>query len=136
MLKSTFKTILLGNLGELGGAAIRVFAFQLFKLGLVAIIYVLDSSNRLRLEESYNELSKLLSEKELKEASLLVFSNKQDLSGCMTIEEITDSMNLYKLCCGRSWHIQACDAQSGTGLYDGLDWLARQLVSAGVTGIT
>lgn len=65
-------------------------------------------------------------------SSVLLF---QDITGCMTIEEITDTLGLYKLCCGRSWHIQACDAQSGTGLYDGLDWLARQLVAAGVTGI-
>lgn len=50
----------------------------------------------------------------------------------MTIETITELFGLYKLCCGRSWHIQPCDAQSGTGLHEGLDWLARQLVASGV----
>ena len=50
----------------------------------------------------------------------------------MTIEEITDKFSLYKLCCGRSWHIQACDAREGTGLTNGLDWLSRQLVASGV----
>ena len=53
----------------------------------------------------------------------------------MSIEEISERLNLYKLCCGRSWHIQACDAVSGTGLGDGLDWLSRQLVASGVTDI-
>jgi len=50
----------------------------------------------------------------------------------VTVETITELFGLNKLCCGRSWHIQACDAQSGAGLHDGLDWLARQLVSSGV----
>ena len=55
----------------------------------------------------------------------------KDVASCATIEEITETFSLYKLCCGRSWHIQACDATSGTGLSDGLDWLSRQLVAAG-----
>jgi tripartite motif-containing protein 23 len=48
------------------------------------------------------------------------------------VEEITDQFSLYKLCCGRSWHIQGCDAPSGQGLTEGLDWLSRQLVASGV----
>lgn len=42
-----------------------------------ALIFVVDSSNRERLTEAYNELAKLIQEKELKEASLLIFANKQ-----------------------------------------------------------
>jgi tripartite motif-containing protein 23 len=49
----------------------------------------------------------------------------------VTIEEITESFGLFKLCCNRSWHIQACDANSGYGLLDGLEWLSRQMVAAG-----
>ena len=61
----------------------------------------------------------------------IVFKFSKDVNGCATIEEITELFSLYKLCCGRSWHIQACDATNGTGLSDGLDWLSRQLVAAG-----
>ncbi|PSN54724.1 E3 ubiquitin-protein ligase TRIM23 [Blattella germanica] len=64
------------------------------------------------------------------------YLNTQDIPGCATIEELTEQFALYKLCCGRSWHIQACDAQSGTGLHDGLNWLSRQLVAAGVYDIS
>lgn len=56
----------------------------------------------------------------------------QDVEGCESIESISDQLALAKLCCGHSWHVQACDALSGTGLHDGLDWLSRQLVAAGV----
>nr|CAD7610502.1 unnamed protein product [Timema genevievae] len=101
-----------------------------------AVVFVVDSSNQERLLEAHSELTKLMSEKELKDASLLILANKQDVPDCVTIEDLTKQFALYKLCCGRSWHIQACDAQSGTGLHDGLDWLSRQLVAAGVYDIT
>lgn len=101
-----------------------------YYLNTQAVIYVIDSSDESRLNESHDELVKLISEKELREASLLIFLNKQDESPSVTIEEIAEKFALYKLFCGRSWHIQACDAISGTGLTDGLDWLSRQLVTA------
>jgi hypothetical protein len=41
------------------------------------VIFVLDTSNRERLTEAQSELVKLVQEKELKEASLLIFANKQ-----------------------------------------------------------
>lgn len=41
------------------------------------MIFVVDSSNRARLQEAHNELAKLVQEKQLKEASLLIFANKQ-----------------------------------------------------------
>ena len=50
---------------------------SLYLVLLSALIYVVDSSDKDRLVESYNELSKLLQEKELKDASLLIFANKQ-----------------------------------------------------------
>lgn len=96
-----------------------------------AVIYVIDSADKDRLAESQNELAKLVQEKELREASLLIFVNKQDVQPCVSIEEITESFGLFKLCCNRSWHIQACDAKSGYGLQDGLEWLSRQMVAAG-----
>lgn len=96
-----------------------------------AVIFVIDSSNKDRLSEAQNELAKLVQEKELREASLLIFVNKQDIQPCISIEDLTESFGLFKLCCNRSWHIQACDAKSGYGLQDGLEWLSRQMVAAG-----
>ena len=61
-----------------------------------------------------------------------MFISLQDVAGCMSIEEITTQFSLFKLCCSRSWHIQACDAFTGSGLADGLEWLSHQLVAAGV----
>lgn len=59
----------------------------------------------------------------------------QDVPGAVPVEEMTELLSLHKLCCGRSWHIQGCDARSGMGLHEGLDWLSRQLVAAGVLDV-
>jgi len=47
-----------------------------YYLLFVAVIFVIDSSNKDRLMEAQNELAKLVQEKELREASLLIFVNK------------------------------------------------------------
>ena len=53
--------------------SLRVFINKLSQ----AMIFVLDASNQDRLVEARTELVKLLSEKELKDASLLILANKQ-----------------------------------------------------------
>lgn len=42
-----------------------------------AVIFVVDASDRSRFEEAQNELSKILYERELKDALLLIYANKQ-----------------------------------------------------------
>lgn len=54
---------------------------------------------------------------------------RQDAESCMTIEELVERFNVLKMCGSRSWHVQACDARSGSGLVDGLEWLSHQLVN-------
>ncbi|XP_054571193.1 E3 ubiquitin-protein ligase TRIM23 isoform X3 [Eptesicus fuscus] len=106
-----------------------------YYLNTQAVVFVVDSSHRDRVNEAHSELAKLLTEKELRDALLLIFANKQDVAGALSVEEITELLSLHKLCCGRSWYIQGCDARSGMGLYEGLDWLSRQLVAAGVLDV-
>ncbi|GLH08540.1 E3 ubiquitin-protein ligase TRIM23 [Gryllus bimaculatus] len=53
-----------------------------YYLNTQAVVFVIDSSNRERLPEAHSELAKLMSEKELKDASLLIFANKQDIPSC------------------------------------------------------
>merc|ERR1712122_145319 len=47
--------------------------------GTNAIIYVIDSNDRERIDVAGEELSSMLREEELREAVLLVLANKQDL---------------------------------------------------------
>ncbi|KAG8010455.1 E3 ubiquitin-protein ligase TRIM23 [Nibea albiflora] len=86
-----------------------------YYLNTQAVVFVIDSCHRDRLMEAHSELAKLLTEKELRDALLLIFANKQDVPGVVSVEEMTELLSLHKLCCGRSWHIQGCDARSGNG---------------------
>ncbi|GAA6228996.1 ADP-ribosylation factor 4 [Lates calcarifer] len=90
------------------------------------LIFVVDSNDRERVAESADELSKMLMEDELKDAVLLVFANKQDLPNALTVSELTDKLGLSALR-NKNWHIESTCATQGQGLYEGLDWLSKEL---------
>lgn len=90
------------------------------------LIFVVDSNDRERVAESSEELTKMLSEDELKDAVLLVFANKQDLPNALNVGELTEKLGLSSLR-NKTWHIQSTCATQGTGLYEGLDWLSQEL---------
>ena len=54
-----------------------------------ALIWVVDATDRFRLDDCAQELAGLLLEERLMGASLLVFANKVDVDGCLSFEEIT-----------------------------------------------
>lgn len=90
------------------------------------LIFVVDSNDRERIEESAAELQNMLQEDELNNSVLLVFANKQDLPNSMSSAELTEKLRLSELK-NRRWYIQATCATQGTGLYEGLDWLSNEL---------
>ncbi|XP_047324816.1 ADP-ribosylation factor 1-like [Impatiens glandulifera] len=91
--------------------------------GTTGLIFVVDSSDRKRLVEARRELHQMLNAIELKDATLLVFANKQDVPRCMTVSEVADKLGLHSLT-RRQWYIQGASATSGQGLYEGLNWLS------------
>ncbi len=95
--------------------------------GSDAIIYVVDSNDRERIELNKETLSKMLDEPELQKACLLVYANKQDLVNSMTPNEIVEQLGLNTLK-GREWNVQGTAATLGTGLTKGLDWIANTLL--------
>lgn len=85
-----------------------------------ALVYVIDSADRARLEEVNTELSRLLVEEDkLAGVPLLVFANKQDLLSALPASDISLGLNLTAIR-DRAWHIQACSAKSGDGLAEGM----------------
>ena len=89
------------------------------------LIFVVDSSDRNRIDKAREELHKMLSEEDLKDAVLLVFANKQDL-GIMDVKEVIDRMDLASIK-GRPWHCQGTSALTGQGLTEGLTWLHKKI---------
>ena len=87
------------------------------------LIFVVDSSDKDRVDIAREELQRMLGEEELRDAIVLVFANKQDM-GVMSVPEITERLGLHSMK-GRDWFIQGTCALTGDGLYDGLDWLSK-----------
>lgn len=90
------------------------------------LIFVVDSNDKERIMEAKDELNRMLSEDELRDAALLVFANKQDLPNALCAADVTNQLGLHNTK-NRSWYIQATCATSGDGLYEGLDWLSNEL---------
>jgi len=55
------------------------------------------------MEECKDELSRFMMEDELKDCIVLVMANKQDLPNAMTVQEITEKLELNKLPADREW---------------------------------
>lgn len=49
--------------------------------GTQGLIFVIDSTDKARLEEAKSELYRIMNDREMKDAILLVFANKKDLDG-------------------------------------------------------
>jgi len=94
-----------------------------------ALIMVVDSNDRHRMNYAKEELDRMLSEDELQNCVLLVFANKQDLPNAMSTEEIAEELRLSSLR-NRTWHIQESSAITGDGLYEGLDWMMKAVAVA------
>jgi len=96
--------------------------------GMDGIIFVVDSTDMDGLAEAKRELHSLLEEDELAQTTVLVVANKQDLSHAMSGEKICDELDLQNLRSGQRWFLQPASAISGDGLYEGLDWLAHEIL--------
>jgi len=101
------------------------------------IIFVVDSNDKDRIDggekgaqtsetSAKEELHRMLAEDELRDAVLLVFANKQDLPNALSVQKITEKLQLNNIR-NRAWYIQATCATTGDGIYEGLDWLSNKL---------
>ncbi|KAL7750434.1 ADP-ribosylation factor protein 3 [Sorochytrium milnesiophthora] len=117
------------NVWDIGGQkVIRPYWKNYFESTDV-LIYVIDSSDKRRLEETYDathglELNQLLEEEKLAKVPVLVFANKQDLANALPADEIATALNLHALR-DRAWQIQACSGKSGDGLQEGMEWACK-----------
>ena len=86
------------------------------------IIFVLDSYDKINIEEALSELNQILDEEELRNCPILVLANKQDLIGALSPDEITEKMQMNKYI-GRKFLVKGTSAMTGEGLKEGLDWM-------------
>mmetsp|Transcript_86140 Transcript_86140/g.240898 ORF Transcript_86140/g.240898 Transcript_86140/m.240898 type:complete len:186 (+) Transcript_86140:97-654(+) len=113
------------NVWDIGGQqSIRPYWSNYFKAS-DALVYVVDSSDSRRFDESTKELKELLGDEKLQGVPLLVFANKQDILQAVSAAEITEKLGLNDIS-DRTWSIQACSAKSGEGLQEGMEWIVEE----------
>lgn len=69
------------NVWDVGGQEKIRPLWRHYYTGTQALVFVVDSSDRDRIDEARQELHRILSDREMKDCLLLVFANKQDLPG-------------------------------------------------------
>ncbi|KAG8004075.1 ADP-ribosylation factor-like protein 3 [Nibea albiflora] len=116
------------NVWDIGGQRkIRPF-WKKYLENTDLLIYVIDSADKKRFEETGLELSELIDEENLKGVPVLIFANKQDLATASPASEIAEGLNLHTYR-DREWQIQACSAVSGEGVQDGMNWICNNIVN-------
>ena len=88
------------------------------------IIFVVDSNDWDRLDQTRDEFMRLLAEDNLKNVPILVFVNKQDIPGAMSFEDITEKLDC-KTRSSELIHYEACCGKSGDGIFTGFEWLRK-----------
>jgi ADP-ribosylation factor protein 1 len=93
-----------------------------------ALIFIVDSNDPMRFAEARDEMHRVLSDDALRNTTVLVLANKQDMPRALPVNKIADAMGLNALT-KHMWYIQGCSALTGEGLYEGLEWLHGALRS-------
>jgi GTPase SAR1 family protein len=90
------------------------------------IVHVVDSRDCDRIDESRKELHQVLKEDELRDCLVLVIANKQDLDGCMSVDEIREKLGFDELKQFKFKTIIGACATNGDGLENCLNWITTQ----------
>lgn len=96
--------------------------------GVEAIIFVVDSSDSLRMVVAKDELETMLKHPDFrdKQVPILFLANKIDLEDSMSASKISQILGLEGL--RNPWTIQRSNAVTGEGLEEGITWLSDQLI--------
>lgn len=108
-------------------------------VGTQGLIFVIDSNDRERMDEARSELQRIIQDREMKDALLLVFANKQDVAGggsrdrsAQTVQlltplfpalrpkEVSDILRLETIAKNHTWKVEPSCATTGDGIFEGL----------------
>ena len=89
-----------------GGEKLRAIWHCYYHSGTQVIIFVVDCTDRERIDEARTELHEnILSDHDLMGLPVLVYANKQDAPKAMSSDEVIEKLKMRDLK-GTSWHVQ------------------------------
>ena len=96
------------------------------------LLYVVDSCDRERIDESREELEGILEEGNMKGVPFVIMANKQDMPNAMSPAQLIDNLGLRKYNGRNEWHVQATCAVTGEGIYEAMDAIGRLVKQSNV----
>ncbi|XP_058829213.1 ADP-ribosylation factor-like protein 6 [Topomyia yanbarensis] len=92
------------------------------------IVFVIDSSDRMRLVVVKDELEILIQHPDIanRRVPILFFANKMDCTDALSSVKIAAGLGLEKIK-DKPWHISSSNALTGEGLQDGVQWMVHQI---------
>lgn len=92
------------------------------------IVFVVDSSDKLRMVVAKDELDMLLQHPDIRSRKLpiLFFANKMDCKDALSSVKVSQTLGLERIM-DKPWHICASNAVTGEGLHEGVEWLTSQI---------
>lgn len=90
-----------------------------------AMIFIIDSTDWIRLSEAQQELYKVLHDPNLTRTlkCVLILANKQDLPNAADLTTISEVLELNRI--KLPWYIHGCCALTGDNVHEGIDILYR-----------
>ncbi|XP_017313656.1 ADP-ribosylation factor-like protein 11 isoform X1 [Ictalurus punctatus] len=119
------KTMIL-TVWDVGGQQCLRPNWRYYLEGCKALVFVVDASDRTRMEEAKMALNTILSDHNLEAVPMMVLANKSDLPNSMTLNEVCEQLDLAS-CTDRIWEIQACSAFKGLGLQQAFLSVAKMI---------
>lgn len=113
------------NMWDVGGQERLRPLWRHYFPATTALIFVIDSQDKDRLNEAKEEFYSIVGEKEMEKVVLLVLANKQDLKGALKPQEISDFLELDQNLKNQLWCVVGSNALTGQGLVEGLSWVAN-----------
>nr|QXF29089.1 Arl6 [Paratrimastix pyriformis] len=93
-----------------------------------AVIFVVDSADKLRICVAKNELLSMLRHQDMGHIPILFFANKMDVPGAYNFIQVAEALALDDIT-DRPWTIIGTNALTGQGLMEGVDWLTSHVAA-------
>ncbi|KAL3873468.1 hypothetical protein ACJMK2_036581 [Sinanodonta woodiana] len=101
--------------------------WKMYLKGSKGLVYVIDSSDKERLEEARKELFSICKIPDFQGIPIVVIANKQDMPGAMDPKYIAEFFKL-KAQTDRDWCVRGSSALTGNGVGDSLEILAKLIL--------
>ncbi|RLN10811.1 hypothetical protein BBO99_00008538 [Phytophthora kernoviae] len=113
---------------DIGGQSKLRPLWRFYYEGADAVVFVIDSADRFRVDEAVLELHRVFEDDALRDSKLLVLANKQDQPNCLSVDELREKLSLHRVT-KNPYHISKTVAVSGQGVDEGMLWLSKAITT-------